>query len=214
MLKCRTFIGIKVMIKKILTPLLALLLITPVFADDTSSGQSMNMSNSSNAKDIEAMYFNFGLGIGGASGWTSGASTAINAMTMGVYLDKYFGIEAGMDVLPEGSSDAGQAMIMSYHLAAKGVLPLANVFSLYAKAGLGINQYEGEAPSDMGMAMANQVGYGLYYAGGAMFNFNRNFSIYLEGSGIADPNLGNNANPAVGNFGSTYMGTLGLEFRI
>lgn len=188
--------------------LLGVLTINFAYADEQSMGSAKDQ------RDIEAMYFNFGLGIGGASGWTSSATTAINAMTMGVYVNKNLGVEAGMDVLPNGNSSAGQGMVMSYHLAAKGVLPLSNVFSLYGKAGLGINQYEGENPSNNGMSMANQVGYGLYYAGGAMFNFNKTFGIYVEGSGIADPNLGNNANANIGNFGSTYMGTLGLEVRI
>jgi hypothetical protein len=198
--------------------LLATLLLTAsvsVFADTTTMNMS-SVSQPSNQIDIaKTMYFDFGLGVGGASGWSSGGTTAINAMTMGTYFSNNLGAEVGMDVLPDGSNSSGQAMIMTYHLAAKGVLPLSNVFSLYGKAGLGINQYEGEAPTNtMGMSMANQASFGLYYAGGMQFNFNKNFGIYLEGSGVAVPNLGNNGNSNAGAFGSTYMGTLGLEVRI
>lgn len=174
-------------------------------ADNIVTTQPMDMS--------KMMYFDFGLGVGGASGWNSGANTAINAMTMGGYFNKNLGIEIGMDVLPDGSNSAGQAMIMTYHLAAKGVLPLSEVFSLYGKAGIGINQYEGETPAN-GMAMTNQASFGLYYAGGVQFNFNKNFAIYLEGSGVGVPNIGNNGNANAGAFGSTYMGTLGMEVRI
>ena len=175
-------------------------------ADNANTDQQMDMS--------KMMYFDFGAGIGGASGCNSGATTAINAMTMGGYFNNNLGIEAGMDALPEGSNSAGQAMIMTYHLAAKGVLPLSEVFSLYGKAGLGINQYEGEAPSNNGMAMVNQASFGLYYAGGMQFNFSKNIAIYLEGSGVGIPAWGNNGNANAGSFGSTYMGTLGLEVRI
>lgn len=176
-----------------------------VFAD--------NMHNSDSEK---MMYFDFGVGVGGASGWTTGPTIAVNAMTMGGYLNKNFGVEVGMDSLPDGANDSGQAMIMTYHLAAKGVLPLADAFSLYGKAGLGVNQYEGEAPagSGMGMAMVNQASFGLYYAGGLQLNLNKSFALYIEGSGVGVPNVGNNGNVNEGSFGSTYMGTFGLEFRI
>ncbi len=176
--------------------------------EDNSSG--WNLDNSNHAK---MMYFDFGLGVGTASDWT-GSSLAIDAMTMGFYMNKNLGIEAGMGMLPAGGNENGEAMIMTYHLAAKGVLPLANSFSLYGKAGVGVNANEGEAPSSNGMIMDNSVGVGLYYAAGMQFNFNKNFAIYVEGSSVAIPtfmgNVGNNG----GGFGSTYQGTVGLEARI
>lgn len=123
---------------------------------------------------------------------------------------KNLAVEVGMDALPDGDNAGGQAMIMTYHMAAKGIIPLSDWFSLYGKAGLGINQYEGETPSN-GMNMSNQVGFCLYYAAGVSFDLSKNFAIYVEGSGVAVPNIGNNGNTAEGGYGSTYMGTCGLE---
>jgi hypothetical protein len=174
-------------------------------------------ADNSNAMDnSKMMYFDFGLGLGSASGWQQG-SLAISPMTMGFYMNKNLGIEVGMDTQPDGGNSAGQAMIMSYHLAAKGVLPLSSVFSLYGKLGLGVNAYEGEqiATNGLGgMQMVNQASIGAYGAGGMMFNFNKNFGLYLEASGIAIPEIGNNGKPSNGSFGSTYQGVFGLEVRI
>lgn len=159
------------------------------------------------------MYLDFGIGIGTADQFI-GSSLAVNAADMGFYFNKNFGVEVGMDALPDGANGTGQAMIMSYHMAAKGVLPFSDDFDLYGKAGLGVNSYEGEAPNSTYMSMTNQASIGLYYAAGLQFNFNKNFGVYLEGSSIAVPNIGNNGSVAQGSFGSTYMGTVGLEARI
>lgn len=178
-------------------------------------GNSDNNGNLSNSlmDHSNMMYLDFGLGVGGATSWNQ-TSLAINAMDMGLYVNKNLGVEIGMDALPNGANSAGQSMIMSYHMAAKGILPLSNMFSLYGKAGVGVNAFSGEQLGTNGMAMANEVSLGLYYAGGMQFNFNKNFAIYLEGSGIAGAPVGNNSNANTGGFGSTYMGTLGLEVRI
>lgn len=198
--------------------LLSAILLLSAFGAYATNINNNNESSSSNfmqgsMDNSKMMYLDFGLGVGGASGWGQ-SSLAINAMNMGFYMNKNLGVEVGMDALPDGADSAGQAMIMSYHMAAKGILPLSNVFSLYGKAGVGVNSYEGEQLGSNGMAMANQVSVGLYYAGGMQFNFNKNFALYLEGSGIAAPAVGNNKNNNYGNFGSSYMGTLGLEIRI
>jgi hypothetical protein len=163
--------------------------------------------------DSKSMYFDFGLGVGKASNWDQG-SLAINAMTMGVNLNQNLAVEAGMDALPNGANSGGQAMTMVYHLAAKGIMPLQHNFSVFGKAGLGVNAYEGEAPSSSNMNMVNQASVGLYYAVGAQYHFNKTFSLYLEGSGIAVPNIGSNDKTQNGQFGSTYMGTVGLEVTI
>jgi hypothetical protein len=176
-----------------------------VYADNSQT-------NMPGMNSFQTMYFNFGIGVGGASDWNQN-SLALNAMTMGVYMTPNFAIETGMDALPDGANSAGQAMIMSYHVAVKGVLPLFSAFSVYTKLGLGINAYEGESPAQ-NMAMVNQVSAGLYYAGGIRYDFNSHFGIYLEESGIAVPNIGNNGNTNSGSFGTTYQGTLGLEVRM
>ena len=190
--------------KKIVLGLAMFLGAVAAHADTTS--QMGPMSNS------KTMYFDFGLGAGSASNWDK-TSLAVNAMTMGVYLNKNLGVEVGMDDLPDGSNSGGQAMTMVYHLAAKGVLPLQHNFALFGKAGLGVNAYEGEAPSN-NMNMVNQASVGLYYAAGAQYNFNQTFSLYIQGSGVAVPNIGSNDSSKDGRFGTTYMGTIGLEVKI
>lgn len=184
-------------------------------SSDNMNGMSgMNMDSMMNHSTM--MYLDFGLGIVGAGGWDQ-ASWAINAMTMGISLNKNLGVEVGMDALPNGANSAGQAMIMSYHMAAKGILPLSDSYSLYGKAGLGVNTYSGSEISNNSMSMggmANLVSMGLYYAGGMQFNFNKNFAIYVEGSGIAAAPMGNNSSTNTGWSGSSYMGTIGLEVRI
>ena len=174
----------------------------------TAHADTMNQMN-----DSKTMYFDFGIGAGSATNWDK-TSLAVNAMTMGVYLNNNIGVEAGMDDLPDGSNSGGQAMTMVYHLAAKGVLPLQHNFSVFGKAGLGVNAYEGETPSSSNMNMVNQASVGLYYAVGAQYNLNQTFSIYVQGSGVAVPNIGSNDKSQNGQFGSTYMGTIGLEVKI
>jgi|GEM_PF-862950 len=193
--------------KKLLSAILVLSSLG-VYADSNQNSNGMGMD------DSKMMYFDFGLGVGSATGWNQG-SLAISPMTMGFYMNKNFGVEIGMDTQPDGGNSAGQAMVMTYHLAAKGVLPLASVFSLYGKVGLGVNAYEGEQAAPIGgMQMINQASVGLYGAAGMQFNFNKNFALYLEGSGVAIPGLGNNGNTNNGSFGSTYQGVFGLEVRI
>ncbi|MCC2626345.1 MAG: hypothetical protein K0R14_2218 [Burkholderiales bacterium] len=196
--------------RKLLGSLLLLASLS-VYADNNQNSNSMSTMDNS-----KMMYFDFGLGVGSASGWQQG-SLAISPMTMGFYMNKNLGIEIGMDTQPDGGNNAGQAMVMSYHLAAKGVLPLSSVFSLYGKLGLGVNAYEGEQVATNGlggMQMVNQASIGAYGAAGMQFNFSKNFALYLEGSGVAIPEIGNNGNPNNGSFGSTYQGVFGLEVRI
>jgi hypothetical protein len=178
---------------------------------------SLGIANAMNAptsvvNDNNMMYLNFGLGMGTATGWNQN-SLALNAMTMGVYLQPTLAAEIGMDSLPDGGNAGGQGMIMAYHLAVKKLFPVSQHISVYGKAGLGINSNEGEAPS-AGMYMINQVSAGLYYAAGVQYNFNNRVGLYVEGSGIAVPVIGNNGSIADGSFGSTYQGTLGIELRI
>lgn len=185
------------------------------FSSESLSANGNNQAQSGidqTSSTYNAMYFDFGLGLGGATEWNTN-SLAINAMTMGFYMNKNFGVEIGMDVLPNGANSAGEGMIDTYHLAAKGLIPLSEDFSLYGKAGLGINAYEGETPTP-GDPMSNYASVGLYTAAGVQFNFNQHFGIYLEGSDVLIPNINNNGNTNYGSFGSTYMGTIGLEARL
>ncbi len=176
------------------------------------SGMSMADMNMANM-----MYMDFGVGIGTASNWSS-TSLALDAMTMGFYYKPGLGVEIGMGMLPNGNYQGNGAMINTYHLAAKGILPLAEVFSLYGKLGLGISSGQGNAtgtvPMGMGMTMPSMTmitptNAGLYYAVGAQFNLSKRFGLYLENSGIAVVPSGND-----GGFGNVNQTTIGLEIRM
>lgn len=166
------------------------------------------------ADDMNMMYMDFGLGIGTASNWST-SSLGITAMTMGFYYKPGLGVEAGMDMLPNGTYQNNGAMINTLHLAAKGILPLADAFSLYGKLGLGVNAGQGTSSSAMAgmdmsnMAMVMPVNVGPYYGAGVQFNLARHFALYIEDSGVIPIGGGNN-----GGFGNTNLATLGLEFRM
>ncbi|AUR51807.1 hypothetical protein [Aquella oligotrophica] len=195
--------------KKLLGSLL-LLSSFSTFADNNGTYMSdmMNMDN--------MMYMDFGLGYGTAGNWGTG-SLALNAMTMGFYYKPGLGVELGMDMLPSGNYQNNGAMINTFHLAAKGILPLADAFNLYGKLGLGVNAGQGTATSNsmmMGMNMQNMsmitpVNVGPYYGAGMQFNLSKRFGIYIEDSGVIVVGGGNN-----GGFGNTNITTLGLEVRM
>ena len=163
------------------------------------------------------MYMDFGLGMGNASHWTDNSAMAINVMTMGFYVKPNLGIELGMDMLPNGTYDGSDAMINSFHVAAKRLLPLSQSFNLYGKLGLGINAGQGTETSDsmmqgmnmQDMQMIMPVDVGPYYGLGVQFDLSEKFALYLEDSGvIAVSHTSSNS------FGNTNITTMGLEVRM
>lgn len=197
-----------------------LFIFTLCYADDiesSSSGASdMSGMNMSDMNMNNMMYMNFGLGFGSAQRF-SGSSLAINAMTMGFYYKPGLAVEIGMDMLPNGTYQGSDAMINTFHVAAKGVLPLSSIFNLYGKLGLGVNSGQGtqtSTSSSMGMDMQSMqmitsVNIGPYYGAGMQFNLSKRFAIYLEDSGVISVS-GSNTN----SFGSTNITTAGLEIRM
>ena len=212
--------------KKVLTTLLLSSAVTAAYAAQSvpaptqnsnmtsaSPVKGMSMGNADNEDFAKMMYADFGLGIGKAAQWNKG-SVAVNAISMGFYINKTWAVEMGMDALPDGNTSTGEAQVMTYYLTSKGMLPISNSnFSLFGKAGLGVNAYEGEKPSG-DMTMANQTSVGLYLAAGAQYDFTENFGVYTQISGVAVPHIGANGNTTDGSDGSTYMATIGLEARI
>jgi hypothetical protein len=158
------------------------------------------------------MYMDFGIGIGTASNWSS-SSLALDAMTMGIYATRNLGVEIGMGMLPNGVYQGSGAMNNTFHLAAKGILPLSNVFSLYGKLGVGVNAGMGSTMS-MGMmnmhdmTMITPTNAGVFYGVGINFDLSKRFGLYVENSGVAIIPGGNSG------FGNTNQTTFGLEVRI
>ncbi|MBP9726625.1 MAG: hypothetical protein KBD83_04065 [Gammaproteobacteria bacterium] len=199
--------------KKLLFVLLSLI---TAFSYAENTITSCNSSASGMSSMSNMMYMDFGLGAGTASNW-SGSAMALNVMTMGFYYKPNLGIEIGMDMLPNGSYDDSGAMINTFHLAAKGILPLTNVYSVYGKLGLGINAGQGTETTDsmmngmnmQDMQMITPVDVGPYYGVGVQFNISQKFAVYLENSGVVAV-----SSTSSSGFGSTNITTMGLEVRM
>ncbi len=119
---------------------------------------------------------------------TSWSSLGLNA-DAGYMFNKYLGAEGGFTYSPGYSYNWGPNYSYSssywmFDVAAKGVLPLTNVFSLYGKLGLAFNNYSGSWGGCNGWGCSGP-GYtgsnvGLLIAGGAQFNISRQWSLHLE----------------------------------
>lgn len=199
--------------KKILFVILSTIAVFS-YAENTSINTASSSSGMVSMSNM--MYMDFGLGVGTANNW-SGTSMALNVMTMGFYYKPNLGVELGMDMLPNGTYDDSGAMINTFHLAAKGILPLNNEFNLYGKLGLGINAGQGTETSDsmmngmnmQDMQMITPVDIGPYYGVGMQFNLSKKFALYFEDSGVLAVSSASSPN-----FGSTNIITMGLEVRM
>ncbi|MCC2624278.1 MAG: hypothetical protein K0R14_151 [Burkholderiales bacterium] len=110
----------------------------------------------------------------------------------GYMFNDYLGVEGGIMhnlgfTMPDAAPFVGYTRLDA---AAKGVLPLASVFALYGKLGVGSNTYhswEGICPwcSD-----ASNSNVGLFIAAGTQFNFSKTWSLNFEYSVVTGPNPG------------------------
>lgn len=135
--------------------------------------------------NIDNVYIDANIGLN-----TSWNSLALNA-NGGYMFNQYFGVEGGLTYSPGYSYKTGPySYDSSYYMldaAAKGVLPLSSVFSLYGKIGLGYNNYSAwnnpaPAPSYYGSNV------GVLFAGGAQFNLSKQWSLHLEDYTVTGPN--------------------------
>ena len=194
--------------KKLLLLLLSTITVCS-YADEAPKMMPMSMPT--------MMYMDFGLGMGTASHWSDSTAMAINVMTMGFYVKPNLGVELGMDMLPNGTYEDSSAMINSFHVAAKGLLPLSSQWNLYGKLGLGINAGQGTETTDsmmngmnmQDMQMIMPVDVGPYYGAGVQFNFSEKFALYFEDSGVVAV-----SHTSSNSFGNTNMMTIGLEVRM
>jgi LysM repeat protein len=129
--------------------------------------------------DSSGAYFDIGLGASNISNLPTGAATA--NMNWGYNFNRGFALEAGWTAMP--SSQWGMLDNYNvYDIAAKGTIPLSNVFDLYGRLGLGAaySSWSGTCLDPMystpgsTWSMVGLVGVGV------AFNLNQNFSLYLE----------------------------------
>lgn len=129
--------------------------------------------------DSSGAYFDVGLGASNISNLPTGAATA--NMNWGYNFNRGFALEAGWAAMP--SSQWGMLDNYNvYDIAAKGTIPLSNVFDLYGRLGVGAaySSWSGTCLDPLystpgsAWSMVGLVGVGV------AFNLNQNFSLYLE----------------------------------
>lgn len=198
--------------KKILFIFLAVVT-TAVFADNTSgqSEQTWSVANnmsqfpSNNMNDVtnNHIYADINLGImtpiGNGSGFNYGSS-----IDFGYMFNNNFGIEGGL--IGAGNFGDASTQLVNYgawDVAAKGVLPLSNIFALYGKLGLALGQFSSNtyyANSSGGVSINQQSNnsLGTLIGAGIQFNLSQKWSLHIEDdyivqfstpAGYFDPNF-------------------------
>jgi opacity protein-like surface antigen len=203
------------LVKKLLSLLFATIIANSFAAKPTENSINNSGINMTARNMAKMMYMNFGMGIGTTTHFT-GSSFALDPMTMDIYVKKNLGVEIGWGMIPNGTFQGSSAMINTFHLATKGIFPLADAFSLYGKLGLGVSVGQGNITTqipigmDMTMPMMTMItpaNVGPFYGVGMQFNLSKNFAIYVEDSGVL-------IIPCSSGFGNVNQTTLGLEVHI
>lgn len=134
---------------------------------------------------------------------TSWSSTALNA-DVGYMFNRYFGIEGGLTYSSGYNYNYGPySWSTNYWMldgAVKGVLPLSDVFALYGKLGLGLNNYTSSWSGCPGCGSPSYSGsnLGVFVGVGGQFNLSRDWSLHLEDYTTTG------ANPNMFMFGAQY----------
>jgi opacity protein-like surface antigen len=137
---------------------------------------------------VEPVYINLNTGI--ASGYSFTNNTGNNSSqpsgsssnnyslgaNIGYNFNQYFATEVGYNQLwlaGTPSNSGGQVGVED--IAAKGTLPLGDIFSLYARVGVGGYQ---NVDANSGGSFANNIG--LLYGAGAQWALNKNWALRAE----------------------------------
>ena len=141
-----------------------------------------------NSYAADPVYIDANIGVN-----TSWNSLGLNA-DIGYMFNKYFAVEGGFTYSPGYTYNYGYASSYSssysmFDVAAKGTLPLSNVFDLYGKLGIGFNNYS----TWNGCNGCSGPGYynsnvGILYVVGGQFHLARNWSLHLEDYTVTGPN--------------------------
>lgn len=133
------------------------------------------------ADDASPVYININTGISTYQALPTGEWTGnINA---GYNFNKNFALEGGYNIF-SGSQFGATTTASIFDVAAKGTIPLNDVFSLYGRAGLGfgVNGWSGTSnTSNCVLCQNNSSTYMLGLAGaGVSFALSRHFDLRLE----------------------------------
>jgi opacity protein-like surface antigen len=117
---------------------------------------------------------------------TSWNTFGLNA-NAGYMFNPYIGAEGGFTYSPGNTSSSTYGAYYMFDAAAKGVLPLSSIFSLYGKLGVG---YSAEPP--LGSCTTNcgntSSNIGLLVGAGAQFNLSKSWSLHVEDFVVTGPN--------------------------
>ncbi|MCC2626270.1 MAG: hypothetical protein K0R14_2143 [Burkholderiales bacterium] len=107
---------------------------------------------------------------------TTWSTLGLNA-NAGYMFNPYIGAEGGFTYSPGNTPLSAYGAYYMFDAAAKGVLPLSSIFSLYGKLGVGYNVYSPWGCTDCGNPISN---FGVLVGAGAQFNLSKNWSLHVE----------------------------------
>jgi opacity protein-like surface antigen len=137
--------------------------------------------------EVQPLYININTGIATGysftnnsnnDGQSSGASTNNYSLgaNLGYNINQYLATEVGYNQLWLASSSSNSnGRVGIEDIAAKGTIPLGNVFSLYGRAGVAGYQ---NVDANSRVTFANNVG--ILYGAGAQWALNKNWSLRAE----------------------------------
>lgn len=158
------------------------------------------------AADVNPIYIDANIGYLSAPSSEWNGSMAFNA-NAGYQFNQYIALEGGVTGSSLNSNSntsfGGSAPSGSYwaaDVAAKGILPLAEAFALYGKAGISYNWYN-VSSSFAGFSNDNSLSTaGLLLGIGAQFNLTKQWSLHLEDNYTV---LFNSSNSSAGSYTNT-----------
>lgn len=128
----------------------------------------------------------------------------------GYNFNRAFALEGGYNIFTSSQYGSANTVTNIFDVAAKGTIPLSNLFSLYGRLGVGFghDSWSGNATSNCGICSATNNNYALGLVGvGASFALNKDFDLRLENTGyIPFTN---------GSFNGSYMNAItgGVQFN-
>ncbi len=114
----------------------------------------------------------------------------------GYLFNRYFALEGGLTYSPGYSYSwtPGSSYSSSYWMidaAAKGILPLSDVFALYGKLGIGFNNYSSWSSNTCNGCSGPEysgTNIGILYGIGGKFNLSSQWSLHVEDYTVTGPN--------------------------
>lgn len=144
-------------------------------------GSSLVFADATQSSDGSGTYINLNTGVATMQGLPTGSWTG--NLNVGYNFNRAFALEGGYNLFANQQVGATTTTNI-FDVAAKGTLPLSDVFSLYGRlgVGLGINGWSGQSStSNCELCQSNDSTYMLGLAGiGGSFALDKSFDIRVE----------------------------------